>query len=118
MTEAAAIRTRRAGRARFRPRIRGRQTAFCLAMLATYLVVVYFLIPGELPQFFQRLVGLVNALLGMVTAMFAVREYAGSYNRVRLPWRRSIRLSTIVGVLVFAAVLAWWFTPWAPIQPL
>jgi hypothetical protein len=91
---------------------------FCLLLLVSFLVVVYFVVPPQLPAFFQRLVGLVNALLAMVTTMFAVREYGRSYNRLRMPWVGSIRTSMIVGVLVFAVVFAWWFTPWAPIQAL
>ena len=105
-----------------RPRLRGRRTLFSLAVLVTFMVVVYFLVPDAIPKympvFFQRLIGLVNASLAMVTAMFAVREYGRSYNRLRLPHVGAIRTSVIVGGIVFVAVLAWWFTPWAPIVPI
>jgi hypothetical protein len=102
-----------------RSRFRGRRTWFSLAVLIAFFVVVYFLVPDAIPQslpiFFQRLIGLVNASLAMVTAMFAVREYGRGYNRIRLPRIGSIRTSAIVGGIVFVAVFAWWFTPWAPI---
>jgi hypothetical protein len=115
MTQASSMKV---GRTRLRSRWRGQQTVFCLALFLTFLIVVYFLVPNELPIFFQRLVGLVNALLAMVTAMFAVREYGKSYNRLRLPRLGSLRTSWIVGGIVFLAVLGWWFSAWAPIQPL
>jgi hypothetical protein len=54
----------------------------------------------------------------MVTAMFAMREYGRSYNRLRIPGIGSVRTSVILGGLVFLAVFAWWLTPWAPIEPL
>ena len=86
------------------------------------LIVVFFLVPdalpAKLPVFFQRLIGLVNALLAMVTAMFAVREYGRTYNRLRIPGIGSVRTSVLLGGLVFLAVFAWWLTPWAPIEPL
>jgi hypothetical protein len=91
---------------------------FCLLLLISFLVVVYFVVPSPLPSFFQRLVGLVNALLAMVTAMFAVREYGRSYNRLRVPGIGSVRTNIVVGGLVLALVFAWWLTRWAPIQPL
>ena len=122
MTEATSMKI---GRTRLRTRWRGQRTMFCGALLVIFFVVVYFLLPApdswaraELPIFFQRLVGLVNALLAMVTAMFAVREYGKSYNRFRVPGLGSLRTSWIVGGIVFLAVLGWWFSPWAPIQPL
>ena len=47
-----------------RPRLRGRRTLFSLAVLVTFMVVVYFLVPDAIPKympvFFQRLIGLVN----------------------------------------------------------
>ena len=108
----------KATRTRVRAGLRGQRALFCLLLLVSFLVVVYFVVPPQLPQFFQRLVGLVNALLAMVTVMFAVREYGRSYNRFRLPGIGSVRTSMIVGGLVFLAVFAWWFTPWAPIEAL
>lgn len=114
MTQATSI---KATRTRERGGLRGQRTLFCLLLLVSFLVVVYFVVP-PLPPFFQRLVGLVNALLAMVTVMFAVREYGRSYNRLRLPLIGNVRTSVLVGGLVFLAVFTWWFTPWAPIEPL
>lgn len=115
-------------RPRLRTRLRGQRTWLCVGLLVAFFVVVFFLVPdsfGErtgsavkLPIFFQRLIGLVNALLAMVTAMFAMREYGRSYNRLRIPGIGSVRTSVILGGLVFLAVFAWWLTPWAPIQPM
>ncbi|MEX2141286.1 MAG: hypothetical protein WD894_18620 [Pirellulales bacterium] len=107
----------KATRPRVRAGLRGQRTLFCLLLLMSFLVVVYFVVP-PLPAFFQRLVGLVNALLAMVAAMFAVREYGRSYNRLRVPGVGSVRTNMIVGGLVFLVVFAWWLSPWAPIAPL
>ena len=104
-------------RPRVRTGMRGQRTLFCLLLLASFLVVAYFVVP-PLPDFFQRLVGLVNALLAMVTAMFAVREHGRAYNRLRVPLVGNIRTGMIVGGVVFVIVMAWWLSPWAPIQPL
>jgi len=114
MTHATSLKT---ARPRYRAGLRGQRTFFCLFLLAAYLVVVYFLLPTQLPAFFQRLIGLVNALLAMVTTMFAVREYGRRYNRLRLPGVGSVRSGTILGVIVFLAVVVWWFSRWAPILP-
>ncbi len=100
----------KAGRTRLRSRLRGQRTLYSLALLAAFLMVLFFLVPdalpAKLPVFFQRLIGLVNALLAMVTAMFAVREYARSYNRIRVPGIGSVRTSVVVGAFVFAVVFA------------
>jgi hypothetical protein len=109
-------------RPRFRTRVRGQRTLLCVGLLLAFYVVVFFLVPDALPAkldiFFQRLIGLANALLAMVTAMFAMREYGRSYNRLRIPGVGSVRSSVILGGLVFLAVFAWWLTPWAPIEPM
>lgn len=119
MTHATSI---KAPRLRRRDRLRGQRTYLCLTLLAAFLLVLYVMVPSALPDkldpFFQRLVGLGIALLAMVTAMFAVREYAGRYNRVRLPVIGGVRTSLIAGVVVFGLVVIWWLSPWAPIQPL
>jgi hypothetical protein len=119
MTHATSIKP---ARTRLRTRLRGQRTLLCLGLLLAFFVVVFFLVPDSLPDklpiFFQRLIGLANALLAMVTAMFAMREYGRSYNRLRIPAIGSVRSSVILGGLVFLAVFAWWLTPWAPIQPM
>jgi hypothetical protein len=121
MTHATTMKSRQK---RFRARLRGQRTMLSLGLLATFFVVVYFVLPppGEyraaLPIFFQRLVGVANALLAMVTAMFAMREFGRSYNRLRVPGVGSVRTSIVLGGLVLLGVLAWWLSPWAPIVPL
>ncbi len=104
-------------RPRVRTGMRGQRTLFCLLLLVAFLVVAYFVVP-PLPVFFQRLVGLVNSLLAMVTAMFAVREHGRANNRLRMPLVGNIRTGMIVGGVVFLIVMAWWLSSWAPIQPL
>jgi hypothetical protein len=101
-------------RTRLRPRIRQR-TATSLFLLATYVIVVYRLLPDELPVFFHGLVGFVLALLAGLTLVFATREFARTYNRLRLPVVGTIRTSYLLGALGFVLVLVWWFSPWSPI---
>ncbi len=120
MNHATTIRS-----ARVRPRtcFRGQRTVYSVLLFAAFLVVVYFAVPKELPIFFQRLVGLVNALLAMVAAMFAVREHAKSYNRLRVPgpaWLGlgRVHTATWVGVLAFAVTFLWWCSDLAPIRAL
>jgi hypothetical protein len=111
MTNASSITP---ARVRIRPRIRQR-TATSLFLLATYLIVVYRVLPDELPMFFHGLVGFVLALLAGLTVVFATREFARTYNRLLLPVVGAIRTSYLLGAIVFAVVLGWWFSPWAPI---
>ncbi len=80
------------------------------------MLVVWFQAPGvRLPTFFQRLVGIANALLTMLVVMFAIREYGKRLNRMPLPLLGRVSTSRIAGGLVFLAVLGWWISPWAPI---
>jgi len=90
-------------------------------LCVAFLVVVFFQLPDALPLFFQRLLGLVNALLVMVAAMFAVREYAKGYNRLRVPGlsfltRGRMHTATWVGLLAFAVTFLIWCSDWAPIR--
>ncbi|MDZ4817533.1 MAG: hypothetical protein SGJ20_01020 [Planctomycetota bacterium] len=87
-----------------------------MALLAAFMVVVYFAAPAALPLFFQRMVGLVNAMLAMIAAMFAVREYARGYNRVRVPGLTRLHTASWVGSAVLIAVMVWWCSSYAPIQ--
>ena len=87
-------------------------------ILATFVLVVRFVAPGQLPLFFQRLVGVVCALLAMLLVVFAIREYGKKYNRLRWPLLGRVSTSKVVGTLVFLAVLGLWLSPWAPIQPI
>jgi hypothetical protein len=111
MTNATSITS---ARARPRPRIR-RRTATSLFLLVAYVIVVYRVLPDELPVFFHGLVGFVLALLAGLTLVFAIREFARGYNRLRVPVVGIIRTSYLLGALVFVLVLAWWFSPWSPI---
>ncbi|HEV2968359.1 MAG TPA: tetratricopeptide repeat protein [Pirellulales bacterium] len=79
------------------------------------MLVVFFVGPAELPVFFQRLVGIVNALLAMLTVVFAIREYGKKYNRLRWPLVGRVSTSKVAGSLTFIVVLGWWLSPWVPI---
>ena len=81
------------------------------------MLMVWFVGPAQLPLFFQRLVGLVNALLAMLVVVFAIREYGKKYNRLRWPVFGRVSTSKVAGSLAFIAVAAWWLSPWAPIPP-
>ncbi len=87
-------------------------------ILATFVLVVRFVAPGQLPLFFQRLVGVVCALLAMLLVVFAIREYGKKYNRLRWPLLGRVSTSKVAGTVVFLAVLGLWLSPWAPIQPI
>ena len=76
--------------------------------------LVWFQAPDvRLPTFFQRLVGIADALLSMLVVMFAVREYGKRFHRVPLPLLGRVSTSRVAGGLVFLAVLGWWMSPWA-----
>jgi hypothetical protein len=83
-----------------------------------FVIVVRFVAPSQLPLFFQRLVGIVCALLAMLLVVFAIREYGKKYNRLRWPLLGRVSSSKVVGTIVFLAVLGLWLSPWAPIQPI
>jgi tetratricopeptide (TPR) repeat protein len=87
-------------------------------ILLAFVLVVWFIAPGQLPLFFQRLVGIVCALLAMLLVVFAIREYGKKYNRLRWPLLGRVSTSKVLGTLTFLAVLALWLSPWAPIQPI
>ena len=81
-----------------------------------FMLVVWFQAPDvRLPTFFQRLVGIADALLSMLVVMFAIREYGKRYNRMPVPLLGRVSTSRVAGGLFFSAVLAWWMSPWAPI---
>lgn len=86
-------------------------------ILIAFLLIVWFVGPVQLPTFFQRLVGLVNAILAMLVVVFAIREYGKKYNRLRWPLMGRVSTSKVAGSLTLLLVAAWWLSPWAPIQP-
>ncbi len=87
-------------------------------ILLAFMLVVWFVAPGQLPLFFQRLVGIVCALLAMLLVVFAIREYGKKYNRLRWPFIGRVSTSKVLGTLTLLAVFALWVSPWAPIQPI
>src|SRR5260221_6397952 len=86
-------------------------------ILIVFMLIVWFVGPAQLPLFFQRLVGLVNALLAMLVVVFAIREYGKKYNRLRWPLLGRVSSSKVAGSLAFIAVAACWLSPLAPIPP-
>ncbi|HKD36125.1 MAG TPA: hypothetical protein VKB78_04970, partial [Pirellulales bacterium] len=66
-----------------RPPRQPTRTRLTALILAAFLLIVWFVGPAQLPVFFQRLVGLVNAILAMLLVVFAIREYGKKYNRLR-----------------------------------
>jgi hypothetical protein len=86
-------------------------------ILIVFMLMVWFVGPSQLPMFFQRLVGLVNALLAMLVVVFAIREYGKKYNRLRWPLFGRVSTSKVAGSFTFLAVAAWWLSSWAPILP-
>src|SRR6266481_4114759 len=72
-------------------------------ILATFVLVVRFVAPAQLPLFFQRLVGVVCALLAMLLVVFAIREYGKKYNRLRWPLLGRVSTSKVTGTVVFLA---------------
>lgn len=99
-----------------RPPRQPRRTLIAGLLWITFMLFVWFQAPGvRLPTFFQRLVGVAHALLSMLVVMFAIREYGKRFNRISLPGLGRIHTSRIAGGLVFLAVIAWWFSSWAPI---
>ena len=100
-----------------RPARQPTQTLFVGLLLLVFMCMVWSLLAGiRLPTFFQRLFGLVNALLAMLVVMFAIREYGKRYNRLPLPWFGRVSTSRIAGGLTFLAVFGWWLSPWRRFQ--
>jgi hypothetical protein len=100
-----------------RPARQPTRTRLTGLILIVFMLMVWFVGPAQLPLFFQRLVGLVNALLAMLVVVFAIREYGKKYNRLRWPLFGRVSSSKVAGSLAFIAVAAWWLSPWAPIPP-
>jgi len=99
-----------------RPPRQPRRTLIAGLVLLVFMLLVWFQAPGvRLPTFFQRLVGLANALVAMLVVVFAIREYAKRYNRLPLPWFGRISTSRVAGMATFLAVCLWWLSPWAPL---
>ncbi len=110
------LRLGRKARAANRPPRRPTRTFIAALLWLVFMLAVWFQAPGvRLPIFFQRLIGIVAALLTMLVVMFAIREYAKRYNRLPMPMIGRVSTSRIAGAAVFLAVLGWWMSPWAPI---
>lgn len=110
------LRFGRKARAANRPPRKPTGTLIVALLWLVFMLVVWFQAPGvTLPVFFQRMVGIVAALLTMLVVMFAIREHAKRFNRVPVPWIGRVSTSRVAGAIVFVAVLAWWISPWTPI---
>ena len=95
---------------------RPRSTIFCGALLGIFLIMVFFVLPDQLPWAMQKLFGLVNATLAMLVVMFAVAEYGKGHPALAAPIFKKINAGAVGGGVLFALVLGWWQTPLAPIS--
>jgi hypothetical protein len=88
-------------------------------ILVAFYIVLYFALPDELrgrmPLFLQRIVAVVAGVLAMLATMFALREW-GFYRSIKIAGIGNVKWATILGAVVFLAVLAWWLSPWAPLR--
>ena len=105
---------------RFRKvRTEPRPAALTALILLAFYIVLYFALPRELrertPAFLHRIVSLVAGVLAMLATIFALRDL-GVYRSFAVAGMGRIKLATILGVIVFALVLAWWLSPWAPLR--
>jgi hypothetical protein len=96
-------------------RRRRKATAVAAALLVAFHLVALFAAPEHLPLLIQRLVGLTGAALAGLVVVFGINETAGRVPLFRLPGRCEIDAGAIAGFAVFLLVLAWWFSPFAPI---
>jgi hypothetical protein len=87
---------------------------FSAVVLVVFYVVVFYAVHPRMPLLLQRLVGVSNAMLAMLVAIFAAGEIRK--RRPSAEKRRITLLGQIVGLIVFVLVLAWWLSPWAPIK--
>ncbi len=85
--------------------------------LLIFTVVLLFAVPHVLPWLVQRMVAVLHALLAGLLVVSALREFGGRYNVWRLRRFGRLQWSWIAGLLVFCAMLAWWLSSYAPIQP-
>lgn len=88
-------------------------------ILVAFYILLYFAVPAELrdrmPVFLQRVVSIAAAVLAMLAVLFALRDW-GFYRSVRIAGLGRVKWATIVGAIVFVAVLSWWLSPWAPLK--
>jgi hypothetical protein len=86
------------------------------ALLVVFCVMLYAAAPSHLPLLIQRLVGLTSALLVMLCVTLTLNELGTRYRTFGISTDRFERVVGVLGWVVFAAVLAIWFTRLAPIQ--
>jgi len=89
-------------------------TATATILLLFYLVI-FFVMPHELPGFVQRMTALTGSVLAGMFVFFAVREFSDRPSE-RHRWIVRTKFGEIAGVLVFACVFAWWLSDRGPIQ--
>ena len=102
-----------------RARSESRPALLAGLILVAFYIVLYFAIPDELrgrmPAFLHGIVAAVAAVLAMLATIFAMREW-GVYRSVQIVGVGRVKWGTILGVVVFLVVLAWWLSPWAPLR--
>jgi hypothetical protein len=85
-------------------------------LLLVFFVVLYGAVPDRLPLLIQRFVGLTCALLVMLFVTLSLGEIGQRNRHFGVSGARFTSILSVVGWVVFALVLAWWFTRLAPIQ--
>ena len=90
-------------------------TIISAAILVVFLALVFFVLPPNLPWGMQKLVGVLNALLVMLLAIFGVKEFGEKYRTFNLPLLKKIDTGIVVGCALGLLVLGWWMSPFAPI---
>lgn len=85
-------------------------------LLLVFLALVFFVMPPQLPWLVQKLVGVVNAILAMLLVVFGVKEYGKKHETIQLPLLKKVSTGAVGGGVLFALVMAWWLSPFAPIR--
>lgn len=91
-------------------------TIIAAVLLVVFLVVVFFVMPPQLPWLVQKFVGFINAMLAMLVVVFGVKEYGKKHETFRLLFWKKIHTGLVGGGALFALVMGWWLSPFAPIQ--
>ncbi len=79
-----------------------------------FFVCVFIFAPERLPEYKQRMVAIISALLAGLLAYFLTGEMGLKINSISSRFGK-VRVQATGGIAVFVFVLLWWFSPWAPV---
>ncbi len=99
-----------------RQREQPRATIITAALLAVFMVLLFFVMPPQLPWILQKMFAVVNAVLALLVVVFGVRELGKKHSTVDLPFWRKIDLGWLGGGVLSALVMGWWLSPFSPIK--